>query len=69
MDETVGYACPTHPGVRRLGPGLCPKCGAGLVERATQAESARSVAARVLILGALVVVGLTLAATAAALLR
>ena len=69
MDRTISYACPRHPGVRRLGPGLCPKCGGDLVERATQTESARSVAARVIILGALVVIGLTLAATAAAILR
>jgi hypothetical protein len=69
MDQTISYACPRHPGVRRLGPGLCPKCGVGLVERTTQADNLHAMAKRLLVLGAMVVIGLAIVGTAAALLN
>jgi hypothetical protein len=68
MDQTIGYACPRHPGVRRLAPGLCPKCGVGLVERATPADTLHAMAKRLIVLIAVVIIALAVAGTAAALL-
>jgi hypothetical protein len=63
------YACPTHPNVHRLGPGLCPKCGIDLVERVSQADQVREIAKRFIVIGVLVVLALAILTTAAALLK
>jgi hypothetical protein len=62
------YACPTHPSVHRLGPGLCPKCGVDLVERVNQSDQVREIARRFIVIGVLVVLAFAILATAATLL-
>lgn len=71
MNQLPGstFACPTHPAVKRLGPGICPKCGEDLVERITHRETFRLLARRLMMVGALMVGTVIFLATAAKFLR
>jgi len=71
MSMTPGstFACPRHTSVKRLGPGMCPKCGEDLVERETRRETFGLFAKRLLMVGALTVVTIVVLAATAKFMR
>ena len=67
MNQSSGYICPVHAGVRRLGPGQCPKCGNDLMER--QIDTFHAFTRRLIVLGTLVIFSVVVVSTAVVLLK